>query len=579
MNKEFIELLKSQVSLVDVVSARMRLRRSGNDWFGLCPFHKEKTGSFKVDGTKGFFYCFGCGAGGDAIKFVMDFDKISFQEAVERLAQQFGLQLPQKQNVQISDPFKHLYDILSIAKNYFIDSLKNAEIARKYLNLRKITEESIEKFQLGYAPDSSELYNLLKSKGYVDTDLVRTGLFVKPSYGNTLINRYRGRLMFPIIDALGKCVGFGGRILDKSDKAKYINSPETEIYKKSNHLYGYHLAKRGKSRQIVITEGYLDVISLHQAGFDGAVAPLGTSISETQINMCWKICNNPVISLDGDSAGIKASYRWIDRILTCLETGKSFKFAKLPQGADPDLLVFNGQVSIIEDAIAHAIPLSQWLWEGAFSLYPSETPEQKADIIKTLIDKINNIKNTSLKKLYLQDIKKREYLLLKNRKKIVSTENLRSPISAKEKIEKIFIVTLLNHPYIIDKVAEDVVRLEFSNIQMRELKDRILQYYTEIGSGNMEKFAEFANNMLAENLVNLKDVNLHAEFVDKDVSDEEAIQGWNRLMMKYLSKPQVNNDLQKVISSLESSFSEDDWQKLKALKAEVISERTKEQGL
>ncbi|MBE6447103.1 MAG: DNA primase [Alphaproteobacteria bacterium] len=581
MNKEFIESLKSRISIVDIISSRIRLKRSGNAWFGLCPFHKEKTGSFKVDEVKGFFYCFGCGAGGDAIKFIMEYDKTSFQEAIETIAHQYGIELPSRKENNVNDSHYSLREILDISKSYFTESLKSAagEKARDYLKYRRISDDSVSKFQIGYAPNNSDLYNLLKKKGYSNHDIIRTGIFFKSSRGSDLINRYHDRLIFPIIDAFGKCVGFGGRILNKSDKAKYINSPETEIYKKSEHLYGYHLAKKGSTRRIIITEGYLDVISLHQAEFDGAVAPLGTTISDTQIEMCWKICSDPVISLDGDQAGLKASYRWTDKILSCAKPGKSFKFAILPQGSDPDVLVFNGQMDVIKESINNAIPLSQWLWEGAFRLFPSQTPEQKAELIQTLLQKIEVIQDPSLKKLYSQYIKRREYSLGKNQKTEQHFVNLRRAFTAKEKIEKILLVTLINHPYIMDRVVESFVKLEFSNERMQVIKNRIIQSYEDYGVENGEKFASEIGQLLHDQFDEFTDIKFEAAFSNPEASEEDALSGWNHLIKKYLTDPRVQEDLQNASARLKYSFSEDDWQRLKALKTEIIFDKTKGQEL
>ena len=573
MNKDFVEYLKSRISIVDIISARIRLHKVGNVWKALCPFHKEKTGSFHVDEAKGLYHCFGCDAGGDSIKFVMNYEKVSFWEAIEIIANQYGIEIPKDQSAPKDDPLARLFEIMNYSKNYFIECLnsKTDSTARDYLNLRKIIKEQIEKFQLGFAPANSDLYNLLKKKGFSDNELLRTGIFIKSVYKNEFINRYRGRLIFPIIDARNKCVGFGGRILEKSEKAKYINSPETEIYKKSQQLYGYNLARKGKSRQIIISEGYLDVISLHQAGFDGAVAPLGTAISESQINMCWRVCNNPVIALDGDSAGIKASYRWIDRILTYLEPGKSFKFATLPQGSDPDLLVHNNQISAITEAVSNAIPLSQWLWDGGFSLFPSETPEQKAELIEMLLQKAESIKNISVRNFYIQDIKNRQRSLYKRKMRVTKKENLRSATPAKEKIEKILVVTLINHPYIIDRVAEDFIKLEFGNTEMKVLKEKILKNYTDFAEENPQKFVESMVQLQSIIGKNFEDVLMHAGFADRNVTDDVAFAGWSELLKRHLSEPLLDRDLQKASSNF--VFSEDNWQKLKTLKNEVLNRR------
>jgi len=571
MNKEFVEYLKSRISIVDVISARIRLQKVGTIWKALCPFHKEKTGSFNVDESKGLYHCFGCGAGGDAIKFVMEYEKVSFVAAIETIANQYGITVPKKEKKIERDPKERLFSIMNYSKDYFIDSLnsKNHSVARDYLNLRKIHKEQIDKFQLGFAPNNSDLLNKLKKEGFSEEELIRTGIFIKSSYRNELINRYKGRLIFPIIDSFDRCVGFGGRILDKSEKAKYINSPETEIYKKSEQLYGYNLARKGKSRKIIISEGYLDVISLHQAGFDGAIAPLGTAISAHQIYMCWKVCNNPIIALDGDSAGVKASYRWIDKILAHLEPGKSFKFAALPQGSDPDLLVYNNQISAITEAIKNAVPLSQWLWDGGFSLYPSETPEQKAELVEKMLQKAKTIKNDSIKNFYIQDIRKKQRSLYKRKELVAKKENFQSASSAKEKIEKILVVTLINHPYIIGKVMEDFTKLEFGDVKMRVLKEKILRNYMD--------FSENDSSNFLKSMIELQDmadqkfgtVGAHADFVNRRVPDDVAIKGWSELLKRYLSDPLLDEDLEKATTNF--VFSEDDWLRLRTLKNEILN--------
>ncbi|MDR0753499.1 MAG: DNA primase [Holosporaceae bacterium] len=575
MNREFIESLKSQIPIVDVVSSRIRLRRSGSDWFGLCPFHQEKTGSFKVDSARGFYHCFGCGAHGDVIKFVQDFDKISFSETVECLAHQYGISLPQKKKTFI-DPRKPVYEAITEMKNWFMKQLNEpaGEMALRYLESRKISRASIEKFQLGFAPDNQELFQHLRKRGFSDDVLLKTGVFNRSKYHNNMINRYRSRLIFPILDGSGKCVGFGGRIFQEENVAKYINSPETEIFTKSDNLYGYFWAKRAKTREIILAEGYLDVISMHQAGFDGTVAPLGTSISEHQINLCWSVCDNPIISLDGDSAGVKASYRWIDRILPSITAGQSFKFAKLPDGSDPDQLIVNDQTDTLKNAIANAISLSDWMWEGAFLLYPSETPEQKAAIIKMLTGKIETIRDISVRKLYAQAFREKEQSLYRRKFSAPIKQKNASPvIPIREKLEKIFIVTIINHPYILERIMESLVKLEFDNLYMQKLKKRVLDCYSRHGK-DMEKCASAVAALKTELTTNMKELELHAKFSSEKATDKEAIEGWFELMDKYCSEPVINADLQAATSNLKSTFSKDNWQRLKALKQEAIYNRT-----
>ncbi len=577
MDKNFIDFLKSRASILDVISNKVKLTRSGKDWFCRCPFHSEKTASFKVDPNSGYYYCFGCGAHGDVINFVMEFEKITFQEAVEYIANMYGVQVPIKEKSKIPDINTKIYSALEVIKNLFASQLheKMGVEAKDYLNSRKISPESIAKFQLGFASEKQNIVPFLKKSGFSEDLLIKTGVFYKNQYNNELVNRFAGRLIFPIIDSSGKCVGFGGRIITKSDGAKYLNSPESEIFVKSRHLYGYSLAKRGKTREVVITEGYLDVIAMHQAGFDGAVAPLGTSISETQINMCWKICDNPVIALDGDNAGVKASYRWIDKILPSLIPGKSFKFAMLPQNADPDSLIFNNRIDVILDAIKNATQLSNWIWDGAFQLHSSETPEQKAALVKMLKEKIDVIKDSTIRKLYLQHIKQNEQNLYRKKGKPFKNGMLIKPvISVKEKIEKILLVTIINHPYILDKVIESFAKIEFSIEVRQKIKNKILDFYGKyFVNGEHDKYIEVVKSLEKEVTDFANDIELHANFVGKNADDEDVIDGWNKFYEEYFSGPIIAEDLQSASSSLKFSFSDDDWQRLKALKKESLSKK------
>lgn len=342
MQKDFIDFLKGRASALDIVPKYVKLTKKGKDWFGRCPFHSEKTGSFKVDADSGLYYCFGCGAHGDIINFVMEMEKLSFAEAVKHIADMYGIQIPEdRENFRPEDDIKNkMYAVMEIAKEFFVHQLNSnfGREAKEYLKNRNVSDESISKFQLGFAANEEKLLEQLKNNGFSEEIMIKTGLFLKNQYKHGLISKFSGRITFPIIDYKGKCVGFGGRIIKKIDAAKYINSPETEIFVKNHQLYGYPLARKSKSREIILVEGYLDVIAMHQAGFDATVAPLGTAISETQISMCWRVCDNPIICLDGDSAGVKASFRWLDKILPVLIPGKSFKFVRLPQGSDPDSL-------------------------------------------------------------------------------------------------------------------------------------------------------------------------------------------------------------------------------------------------
>lgn len=576
MQNDIVEYIKNKVSILDIISPRVKLRRQGKDWFGICPFHSEKTGSFKVDPGAGFYYCFGCGAHGDIFTFMMDFEKITFPEALERIANAYGIPIPKKEITQ-QNPNKRNFDALEAIKLWFANQLvtRPGAEALAYLEERKISRESIEKFQLGFAGDENNLLTHLKNQKFSESTLQKIGVFSKNRLGK-FFNRYSGRIIFPILDSSGKCIGFGGRIFGQSfpkETAKYINSPESEIYVKNQNLYGFSLAKKGKTREIIFVEGYLDVISMYQAGFDGTVAPLGTALSETQIEMCWKICDTPTIMLDGDSAGVKASYRWLDKILPVLQPGKSFKIAQLPQNTDPDSLIFNERVDIIKDALKNAISLSQWLWDGAFLLYPSETPEQKASIIKMIQEKISLIRDPSLKKLYFSEMKENERKLYRSRyrKSLNNDSKIHPVISADEKFEKILVVSLINHPYILDRVIESFTNINFRFPETRKLKSELLECYTKFFVNNKsEEFRTAMEKLKTKIAESLDEIIIHANFVDENVNDDDVFEGWTKVYEQYSLRPEVKKDLQNASSSLKSSFSESDWQRLKSLKKESL---------
>ena len=573
-SKRFVESLKDTASIVDVISKKVRLSRSGRDWFGLCPFHQEKTPSFKVNPESQSYYCFGCGMHGDVITFVMESERASFSEALEILANMYNVQMPQKvKNIDDSRTSK-IYSALDTIKKIFISNLQSniGYTALEYLKLRNMSQESIDKFQLGFSGNGKTMLSELRRKEISDDILLETGVFFQGKYKNSLINKFEGRLIFPIFDASGKCVGFGGRVINKADSPKYINSPESEVFVKSKHLYGYSLAKKGQTRQIILVEGYLDVIAMHQAGFDGAVAPLGTSISETQINMCWRVTDNPVIALDGDEAGFKASYRWIDKILPALLPGKSFSSAKFPHGFDPDLLISKGQRHVISEAISTALSLSDWLWEGAFLLYPSSTPEQKAAIIKTISEKIDLIQDVSIKKLYKYHIKQKESEIYRRRwQPPRNFIDIKPIMNAKEKIEKIFLVTVVNHPYIIDRLIETLVSLDFTHEPRKKVKEKILDAYNDYFTiGEKEKYAMEIEKLRSDISDFAKNITQYASFASEKSSDDDAAHGCLDTCERFLSDSAIAEDLQYASNSLKSSFSDDDWRRLKALKKEVL---------
>lgn len=571
MNKEFIELLKSRVSIVDLVSKKTKLTRKGRDYFGICPFHSEKTGSFKVDPVKGFYYCFGCGKHGDIFNFVMECDNLPFNLALEKVASYADLEMPKatkKESTKNIDSNKIQFAILKKIQEIFLinlDKIKSG-IIRDYLAMRGITEKDIKKFQIGYADKNIDIYSLLRKSSFSDADLINSGVFFCENYSGRVRNKFDGRLTFPIKNVSGKCIGFGGRSVN-GELPKYLNSPETRIFKKKENLYAYDLAKTGTYKDLIIVEGYLDVISMHRAGFDKTVATLGTAIGEEQIDLCWRISDNPIILLDGDNAGIKAAYRLLLRIMPKLSPGKSFRFAIIPDGDDPDSIITTRGIKSMQDILDSAYQLKDWLWTSSFVLHPSETPEQKGAILESINSSIDTILNANIKYLYKKWFKEKKNEFLFSQKKYVNTTKINKVSSRLEKYQEILLALIIKNPHIIDEVIEMFSTVEFSNTIYDSVKCIILREYSE--KNNIDDIVEKIYNSL--------DILSRNDFLfDMSGCDEHIIvQEWKNAYNEYLACVAFKNEIVSASENLEKTFSEDAWVKFKALKETALDLKNK----
>jgi DNA primase len=409
----FLDEIRSRLSLAEVVGRRVKLIRRGREFVGLCPFHHEKTPSFAVVEEKGFYHCFGCGAHGDAIGFTMRAEGLPFPEAVERLAQQAGLPLPERDAgaEEQARQAKSLYDANEAAAEWFAAQLytQDGRSGLDYLKRRGLADDTIARFRLGYAPLSRDaLRRALIVKGFDEAQLIEAGLLVKPEDERGAYDRFRGRVMFPIADKRGRIIAFGGRVLG-DEKPKYLNSPETPLFQKGRILYAYREARAAahKGAEVLVAEGYMDVIALHQAGFDGAVAPLGTALTETQIEEIWKLKPEPILCFDGDEAGRRAAARAAERVLPILKPGHSLRFLFLPEGEDPDSLIHDGGIEALRSLLEQAVPLVDWLWQIETAGRHLDTPERRAALRKSLLDRTAAIAERSLQDLYAQEFKER----------------------------------------------------------------------------------------------------------------------------------------------------------------------------
>ncbi|MGY3439425.1 MULTISPECIES: DNA primase [unclassified Marinovum] len=426
----FLEELRTRLSLTDVVGRKVmwdarKSNQGKGDMWAPCPFHQEKSASFHVDDRKGFYYCFGCQAKGDAISFVRETENVGFMEAVEILAGEAGMPMPARdpKAQEKADHRTLLVEVMEQAVQYFRLQLRTggAAAAREYLERRGLAPATLERFEIGFAPDAWQgLWDHLRAKNVPEDLIFGAGLSRPSQKGGRPYDTFRGRIMYPIRDARGRCIAFGGRAMDPNDNAKYLNSPETDLFDKSRNLYNLGPAREacGKGQPLIVAEGYMDVIALVEGGFGGAVAPLGTAVTEEQLRLMWRVSDEPVIALDGDSAGLRAAHRVIDLALPLLEAGKSLRFALMPEGQDPDDLLRAKGAKAVQALIEQALPMVQLLWRRETEGRVLDSPERKAALDKALRAKITLIKDPSIRSHYGQEIKDLRWQLFNaNRRK------------------------------------------------------------------------------------------------------------------------------------------------------------------
>ncbi len=380
----FLQTLKDRVSLPDLIGRRVRLVKRGREHTGLCPFHTEKSPSFTVNEQKGFYHCFGCGAHGSAVDFLMASDNLSFPEAVERLAAEVGLRMPEQdpRAAQAEKRRAGLQDAVEAAARWFAAQLQGGGglQARGYLERRGVSAETAARFRLGLAPDQrTALRDALTARDLPEALLVEAGLLVRPEDGGACFDRFRNRLIFPIADRRGRAIAFGGRALGEA-RAKYLNSPETPLFHKGASLYNYANARQAAADggRILVVEGYMDVIALAQAGFPEAVAPLGTALTEEQLQLLWRAAPNPLLCFDGDAAGVRAAARALERALPLMTPQRTLGFVPLPEGQDPDDLVRAAGGEAMGRLVEGALGVSEMIWRVACAEHAPDTPEAAA---------------------------------------------------------------------------------------------------------------------------------------------------------------------------------------------------------
>lgn len=410
LSPQFLDELRGRVTLSTLIGRSVKLIKAGREYKACCPFHDEKSPSFYVNDDKGFYHCFGCGAHGDAIRFLTEAKGLSFIDAVKELAQSAGMEVPapDPRAAQRNERQAGLHDVMQAAATWFEEQLGGIDgaAARAYLDRRGLNATLAKAFGVGFAPDSrGRLRTALKSFG--DDQLIECGLLISVE-GKEPYDRFRGRLMIPIRDARGRVIAFGGRILDQGEP-KYLNSPDTPLFDKGRTLFNIDRAGAAarKAGRVIAVEGYMDVIALAKAGLDEAVAPLGTALTEMQLERLWRMAETPILCFDGDKAGQKAAVRAAHRALPMVVPGRTLRFALLPGGQDPDDLVKAGGIRAVEQLLGETISLDELVWRSELDAQALDTPEAKAGLRKRLGDLAGTIQDRDVREQYQAEFRRR----------------------------------------------------------------------------------------------------------------------------------------------------------------------------
>ncbi|MBH5322553.1 DNA primase [Aurantiacibacter sediminis] len=409
LSPQWLDELKSRITLSTLIQRDVKLQRAGREWKACCPFHNEATPSFYVNDQKGFYHCFGCQAHGSAIDWMIEQRGLQFIDAVKELAAEAGMDVPapDPRAAERAEKRASLHDVMEAAQNWFVARLASDEGvgARQYLERRGLSQRMIEHFGFGYAPDDKTSLKKALSQ-FDETMLVEAGLLIEVE-DKIPYSRFRGRVMLPIQDARARVIAFGGRILeDRDGVAKYLNSPDTPLFDKGRNLYNLHRAGPAsrKSERVIAVEGYMDVVALAQAGFEDAVAPMGTALTEHQVELLWRMADKPVLCFDGDAAGKRAAMRAASRTLPLLRPGYSLQIVQLPAGLDPDDLIKQQGAEAMEQLLGNTKSLLDLIWEHEKDAQPLNSPEDKAGLKARLMDHVDTIEHPDIKSLYRREL-------------------------------------------------------------------------------------------------------------------------------------------------------------------------------
>ena len=519
---ETLNEIKDKISVSQVVEKTVQLKKRGKEFVGLSPFTKERTPSFTVNDEKQFYHCFSTNKHGDIFTFLVEVGGLSFPEAVEKLADEAGVQLrtfspAEEEKINKS---KKIYEALEMSKSFFSSQIfdDNNSLALKYIRDRGLDNEIINSYEIGYAPQGNKLEKFLLSKGVSHEIMTLAGMTIKDeNKKDNFYDRFRNRIIFPIRDIRNRVVGFGGRVINSNDQPKYLNSPETPVFHKGSLLYNFSKIRPNlkNNDNLIVVEGYMDVVSLASKGFQNAVAPLGTAITETQLNILWKDSDSPIICFDGDKAGKQASFRATEIALKLLKPNKTLRFINLPDNLDPDDYIKNFGLESFNKFVDNASPLQSIIWDLCLQESNIDTPEGKAGFESMLRAKLNLIADKSIKKHYgllFKDMLDQFFYIKKTERKISKFDNsekysgkYKNSLKIKNSIlgsggqlpsdlEALVISGVLIFPELVKKHYEILESFNIENLRLVDIRDNVLAFvkkdYSELDIDLLKEFVQ-----------------------------------------------------------------------------------------
>lgn len=609
---DFLDEIRARLPVSTVVGRRVKLTKKGKEFTGLSPFNSEKTPSFTVNDQKGFYHCFSSGQHGDIFRFLVEVEGLSFPEAVEKCANEAGVMLPARDEFAEERERKRasIVEIMEIATKFFEQNMQKpiGAKARGYLAGREITPKTQLEFRMGYAgTDRYALKTHLAEKDISQDQMIEAGLIIGGPDIAVAYDRFRDRVIFPIADLRGKVIAFGGRALSKDVPAKYLNSPETPLFHKGHILYNFAKARQSafNHQQMVVAEGYMDVIAFARAGIEHAVAPLGTAMTIDQLKLLWRTVPEPILCFDGDKAGVKAAFRAMNLALPNIEPGLSLKFALLPDGQDPDDILRDFGADALVEILQNAMPLDEMLWLDHTQDGNFDTPERRAMLESGLLEVVRQIQNPTIAKYYKKSMEDRLYKLFGNQRRTNANQYknqqshynqnrnrysgfggrrpLQSGTSALKNSplvqdmhrvqsprEIVLLVTLIHHPWLVGAFFDDISKMKFLSTELDSIYKVILDVTStdpDLDSHSLRTHMKTIG--LGQTLERLdRSITLrNFGFLMPDAEQQDVIDGWSDLYRQYRGNV-MNSDVATAAIALGDDTEEQNFVRLQGIKAQ-----------